>query len=125
MNASHDPAQAPIRRLLVAEDEWLIVDRIAQALAGSRFEIAAKAASVERALDLLAARPFDAAILDGNLAGERTAVVAERLRAAGVPFLLLTAYAPGRQLLPWGEAPVLCKPFAVKALFAAVDGLVT
>ncbi len=69
-------------------------------------------------------RRFDAAILDGNLAGERTATVANHLRAAGIPFLLLTAYSPDPQLLAWGEAPMLTKPFAVKALLAAVINLV-
>ena len=112
-----------VRRLLVAEDEWLIVDRIERALAGSRFQIAGKAASVDRALSLLDGQHFDAAILDGNLAGERTVALASRLAAAGIPFLLLTAYAPGQHLLPWGDAPVLTKPFAIKTLQAAVERL--
>lgn len=106
-------------RLLVVEDEWLIVERIEQALAGSSYIVAAKTPSLDEALQIATTSSFDAAILDGNLDGERTVGLAERLQREGVPFLFLTAYgtAPHGML----EAPVMPKPFSREALLAALD----
>lgn len=116
--------QHPSVRLLVAEDEWLIVEHLARTLAGSRYEIAAKAATVTAALGLLSSIGFDAAILDGNLSGEHTGSVATQLQAVGIPFLLLTAYAPELYVDRWGNAPMLQKPFSKKMLVAALDQLI-
>jgi DNA-binding response OmpR family regulator len=68
---------------------------------------------------------FDAAVLDANLAGELSQPVATRLEAAGVPYLLLTAYRPSH--LPRGfiGVPVLAKPFAPDHLLVALNGLVS
>lgn len=110
-------------RLLLAEDEWLIVERIERALIGSRYTIAAKTPSLDEAMRLAGTVPFDAAILDGNLDGERTIGLADRLRLARVPFLLLTAY--GSEPIRTIVAPVVTKPFAGVALLAALDLLTT
>ena len=114
----------PEIRLLLAEDEWLIVDRIERALAGSRYIIAAKTPSLDVALRLLDTIRFDAAVLDGNLDGDRTSALAQRLHAAGTPFLMLTAYSGAVRALTPCQAPVLAKPFARSALLAALNLLI-
>jgi DNA-binding response OmpR family regulator len=111
-------------RLLLAEDEWLIVERIERALEGSRYQIAAKAANLRDALRLLDTETFDAAVLDGNLDGDRTWSLAERLRRAGTPFLLLTAYASADRPHSAAGAPAIAKPFAAEALRCALDQLI-
>ena len=111
-------------RLLVAEDEWLILDRIERALDGSRYAIVAKAPSLQHALRLADEATFDAAVLDGNLDGQLTAALATRLRAIRIPVLMLTAYAGStRPPLPAG-APMLMKPFSGEALVSALDRLI-
>jgi DNA-binding response OmpR family regulator len=111
-------------RLLLAEDEWLIVDRIEHALEGSRYQIAAKAASLRDAVRLLDTEAFDVAVLDGNLDGDRTWSLAERLRRTGTPFLLLTAYTSADRPPSAAGAPALVKPFAAEALRSALDLLI-
>lgn len=110
-------------RLLLAEDEWLIVERIESALEGTRYAVTAKAPSVSTVMQTLDAQTFDAAILDGNLDGERTDTVAERLRGAGTPFLMLTAYCENDRIFP-ARVPLLVKPFAAEALLEALDNLI-
>ncbi|MDX2156444.1 MAG: response regulator [Hyphomicrobiaceae bacterium] len=110
-------------KLLVAEDEWLILSLIADALAGSRFEIAERTASVADSLRLIDGHHFDAAVLDANLGGESSQPVAARLQATGVPFLLLTAYASDRLGRSFGVAPRLIKPFTQERLRAALAAL--
>jgi DNA-binding response OmpR family regulator len=111
-------------RLLLAEDEWLIVDRIERALEGSRYRVAAKAANLRDAERILDTETFDAAVLDGNLDGDRTWSLADRLRCAGTPVLLLTAYAQRDRPPSAADAPVLVKPFAAEALRSALDLLI-
>ena len=74
--ASTGPAQSPSRdvvihgcRVLVAEDEFLIADDLAHALACEGAEVVGPAATVEQGIDAVRTRPVDAAILDINLGG--------------------------------------------------------
>nr|WMC98649.1 hypothetical protein RAR13_08140 [Aminobacter aminovorans] len=48
------------------------------------------AATVEQALALITAHDFDAAMVDMNLNGDNTYVVADALAARGVPFVFST-----------------------------------
>lgn len=118
------PRAAPQKcvRLLLAEDEWLIVERIERALSGSRYVIAAKAPSLDQALHLASTGGFDAAILDGNLGGERTVSLAERLRHNDIPFLLLTTYGPAARSAQLA-AGLRSKPFTGEALVLALETL--
>ena len=118
------PASQHSVRLLLAEDEWLIVEHIERALSGSRYIVAAKASSLDQGLHLAGTGAFDAAILDGNLGGERTVGLAERLRLDGIPFLLLTAYGPAARSAQLA-ACVMSKPFTGEALVVGLDTLMT
>lgn len=81
------------RRILVAEDEYVMAMDLTQELAGMGAIVIGPAPSVERAVDLIECTPcIDAAILDINLGGEMIFPAADRLCARGVPFLFTTGY---------------------------------
>jgi CheY-like chemotaxis protein len=102
--------------VLIVEDEtiisFLMEDMAAELGAAEIWH----AAGVAEALELLAERRPDAAVLDVNLGGEPAYPVAERLAALKVPFVFATGY--GRQGVPpgWESRPVLQKPFPVETL---------
>ena len=73
------------------------------------------AATVEQALKLIGANEFDVAILDMNLNGDRTHVVADALAAKGVPFIFATGYA-GRLREGYDACPILTKPYQPQQL---------
>ena len=99
------------KRILVVEDEVIVAMLLEDILADAGATVVGPAARVARALELLAAEPVDAALLDLNLAGEVTTPVAEELRRREIPFAFATGY--GAAGLPEGFAgqAVLPKPF--------------
>jgi CheY-like chemotaxis protein len=81
------------RKILVVEDEFLIVDYLVELLESSGVEVIGPAGSIEKALTLIAAAPrIDGAMVDLNLRGEMSFAVADALRARGVPFAFTTGY---------------------------------
>ena len=81
------------RRMLVVEDDYLIASTLVRALEDHGAEVVGPAASVQEALELMAAEArLDAAVLDINLAGDRVYKVADALRARSVPFAFATGY---------------------------------
>lgn len=96
------------RRILVVEDEALVAMLIEDALAEVGALTLGPAASVAEALALLEAATPSAAVLDLNLAGENSLAVADRLVAAGVPFVIATGY--GRDGVPARHAGVVVLP---------------
>ena len=99
-------------RVLVVEDEYLIADEIAAALATAGAAVVGPAGSVEAALALIVdGRPIDAAVLDMNLRGESGLPVAERLQDLAVPFVFASGYdrrpVPSRYTdVEWCEKPI-------------------
>jgi CheY-like chemotaxis protein len=84
------------RKILIAEDEYFIMDDMVRAFVACGVDIVGPAATVEEALDLVAnAGDLDAAVLDINLQGEMAYPVADALRARSVPFLFATGYDDG------------------------------
>jgi len=71
------------RRILVVEDEMLVLMMIEDMLADLGCESVTTAATVDRALALINAQVFDAAMLDMNLSGDKSHAVAEALAARG------------------------------------------
>ena len=98
------------RRVLVVEDEMLVLMMTEDLLADLGCTSVAAAGTVEQALALIAANDFDVAMLDMNLNGDRTHAVADALEARGVPFLFATGYA-GRMREGYGDRPILTKPY--------------
>lgn len=78
-------------RILVVEDNYVLAESMRWALEGFGGNVVGPAPNSVRAFELLdEADAVDAAILDIDLQGKSSAPIADRLRAAGVPFLFLT-----------------------------------
>lgn len=97
-------------KILIVEDEALIAMELDEAIrnAGAESEIATK---VAEALRKISESNFDAAILDVNLNGKRSDVLAAALTRRNIPFAFVTGY--GRDTLPaaFRQAALLSKPF--------------
>ena len=93
--------------------------QLIQALLDLKLDINAKDDDGLTALE--SGGPFDAAALDLKLGRDSSMPIAERLTAAGVPFVFLTG-APNEAGLArqFGAAPVVGKPFSSESLLAAL-----
>ena len=111
------------KRVLVVEDEMLVVMALEDMLADLGCTALARAANVEQALGLIERQPFDLATLDLNLDGSNSYAVAEALTERGVPFAFSTGY--GRHGVSDGHTgrPVLNKPFNRTQLVEILEGL--
>lgn len=81
------------RRILVVEDDWLIVADLVQELEASGAHVIGPIPTLELALRKLDQMPDMAgAILDVNLQGKMVFPLADELRLRGIPFVFATAY---------------------------------
>lgn len=109
-------------RILVAEDEMLILLDIEGMLQEFGCEIIGPAATVDAALAVICYNDLDGALLDMSLHGERVTPVAEELLARGVPFVLCTGYGgEARDEAAIRDAPRLNKPFSQESLRTAME----
>src|ERR687884_1480786 len=107
-------------KVLVVEDEFVIATDYQVLLWRLGCEVLGPAASAAEALVLLRHERPDAAVVDVRLADGRATPVVEALRAAGVPFVLVTGCRPAELPEPaLGCAPRLAKPCDQGALGAA------
>ena len=104
------------RRILVVEDEMLIVLMIEDMLADMGCEAVTTAATANKALAAIAEQAFDAAMLDMNLDGKDSLAVADALAARGVPFVFCTGNTDNNKRDNHRDRPILRKPFREEAL---------
>jgi CheY-like chemotaxis protein len=99
------------RRVLLVEDEMLVVWLLEDMLADLGCAVVGPAASVNQALAMIDAEAIDVAVLDVNLNGQMSYPIADALAARGVPFVFSTGY--NKDSLPnsYQSFPVLQKPF--------------
>jgi len=81
-------------RILIVEDEPVLVFALEDALVEAGFEIAGVAARLEKAMPIIESGVCDAAILDANLAGVSAGPAASALTSRGLPFFVLSGYSP-------------------------------
>ena len=110
-------------RIMIVEDEALVAMMVEDLLSDFGCEVSASFGAVGEALAWLAGarEPIDGAVLDVNIGGALVFPVAERLRAAGIPFVFATGYAS----LPregFEDVTVLSKPINPDLLRDAVEG---
>ena len=98
------------RRILVVEDEMLILMTIEDMLADLGCESVTAAATSAEAVALVDREVFDAAVLDMNLNGASSRPVADALAARGVPFVIATGNS-GDMGDGFRDHAVLRKPF--------------
>ena len=113
------------RRILVVEDEMMVLMVTEDMLADLGCESVAVAATVDHALALIKAQRFDAAMLDVNLNGSKSYPVADALAARGVPFAFSTGYSDHGKDGHYSDRPVLKKPFKDAELAATLTALLT
>lgn len=115
------PAPLAGRRMVVVEDEPLIVMLLEDMLEELEVSVAGVAESVPAALELLRAlEGVDGAILDMNLRGRSVEPVADLLAERRIPFVFASGYGADAVTRRFEGAPVLPKPFRREALEEAL-----
>jgi len=113
---------SPLRRMLVVEDEALILLDIEQTLRDAGVEQVFTAANTEDALAIVEATPLDAAVLDLRLGREGSSdEIARWLQQKDVPFAFLSGSVGVVE--GFAEAPLLNKPFSSDELVAVLQSL--
>lgn len=108
-------------RILVAEDELLVLMVLENMLREIGCQIVGPVATVEAAIEAIRQGGIDGALLDMNLHGDRITPAAEELVAQRIPFLLCTGYGRNPCEEPViRDAPRLTKPFRLDDLHAAL-----
>jgi CheY-like chemotaxis protein len=107
-------------RVLLVEDEAIIVILMEDLLEEFGCEVVATAAELDDAVAAARSGQFDLAFLDVNLRGVPVYPVAEVLRARGIPFAFVTGYGSSGVDAAHLEAPILQKPFQARDLDAVL-----
>ena len=107
--------------VLIVEDDPIIALDFEDTIIGFGVKTVRTAASVAKALGMIAARRPDFALLDVGLISEKAFAVAERLDALGIPYVFVTGYGADVRLPPaLANKPRLPKPCSSEALQAAL-----
>lgn len=113
------------RRILVVEDEMLVLLMIEDMLVDLGCESVTTAATIDTALGLIEEHVFDAAMLDMNLGGNDSLRVANALTARGVPFVYCTGNNGHGMRVDPANTPVLRKPFGFEDLTVILTRLLS
>lgn len=89
----------------------LVADVLAEELGDAGCEVVGPVSRLQAAMRMAREEQLDGALLDVNLAGERSFPVAAILRERGIPFIFLTGYAEDAILPEFRASPCLMKPF--------------
>jgi CheY-like chemotaxis protein len=109
------------RSILIVEDEPLIAMMLEDFLETLGHKVVASCDSVDAALEHVEAGGFEVAILDVSLKDGQVWPVADRLAAAGLPFVLATGGHIEPPPAAHAAAPVLAKPYTIDAIEPALD----
>jgi two-component system, response regulator PdtaR len=112
--------------VLVVGGEPLAAIDMAFQMSDAGFRVLGPALSLDEALALIARQPPVAGIIDGDLGCEVVTPLAERLRAQGTPFVLLSAryWAALFRLPLLRRSPLLPKPLSPADLVATLETIV-
>jgi CheY-like chemotaxis protein len=98
------------RKVVVVEDEPLIVMLIADMLDELGHRLVGSCGTVEEALQLVQREDVDVVLLDIDLGGKSGYVVADALVGRGIAFVLMSGFS-GKPRAPYQDRSVLSKPF--------------
>lgn len=112
--------EAPKARILIVEDDAMIIFGLEQTLLAEGFEIAGIATRLETALTMIDGCAFDAAILDTNLAGVSAGPAAIALKASGRPFIVASGYLASQQQETFRGVQCIQKPYPPQRLIDLV-----
>jgi CheY-like chemotaxis protein len=109
--------------VLIVEDDPIIALDFEDTILGFGVKSVRTAANVARALDMIAERAPDFALLDVGLVREKSFAIAERLDALKIPFVFVTGYGAHVRLpAAFANKPRLPKPYSSDALLAVLKG---
>jgi DNA-binding response OmpR family regulator len=86
-------------------------------------EVVGPVGTLEEAANCMARERFDCAILDMNLRGDMAFPIADRLKEAGIPFLIATGYNSASLPERFSNVPRLEKPFNPSEVVAAIPAI--
>jgi len=114
------------RRILVAEDEYMIAEEIAEILGEAGAEVLGPVPSISHAMHLITAEDrISGALLDLNLGKEVIWPVVDMLLARGVPLVLATGYDASAIPPTYLHLPRCEKPASGQALTRALAQALT
>lgn len=106
--------------ILLVEDETLVAFLLESMLEERGFARLRHAATLAQGLAAVDSRRPDAAVLDINLGGQAVFPLAERLEAAGVPFVFASGYGAAGLPPRWASRPLVDKPYEAATVTAAL-----
>jgi CheY-like chemotaxis protein len=107
--------------VLIVEDDPIIALDFEDTILGFGVKTVRTAGNVARALEMIAERAPDFALLDVGLVREKSFAIAERLDALKIPFVFVTGYGADVRLpAAVADKPRLSKPYSTDALDAAL-----
>ena len=118
--ASADPLRVPADVLIVEDDPIIALD-FEDTILNLGVKSVRSAGNVATALDLIAARAPEFALLDVGLARENSFAVAERLAALQIPFAFVTGYGADKVPPAFADRPRLPKPCSSEALLIVLQ----
>jgi CheY-like chemotaxis protein len=108
--------------VLIVEDDPIIAIDFEDRLLGFGVRSVRTVGSVTQALQAIARRAPDFALLDVELIREKSFAIAERLAALNIPFVFVTGYGAETSIPPaFAARPRLQKPCSSDALEAALQ----
>ena len=110
-------------RILVVEDEMLMLTLLEDILADAGCESVTGAATIDQAVALIDGQVFDAATLDIKLNGNDSYPVADALAARAIPFVFATGNSVNDIMDGYRDRAVLRKPFTGEQLIEMLTRL--
>ena len=107
-------------RALIVEDEAIIAMTAEDMLEEMGCVTVAIAATLSEAMAAAGRGGFDIALLDINLNGAQSLPVADRLHAAGIPFIFTTGYGSAGSGPDFHDVPLVTKPYQLHDLVEAI-----
>ena len=118
---SSDSLSAWPRDVLIVEDDPIIALDFEDTILGLGVKEVRTAGNVARALEMIAERAPNFALLDVGLISEKSFAIAERLEALQIPFVFVTGYGADVGLpAAFAHRPRLPKPCPTDALEAVL-----
>ena len=118
-NLEHQPAM----RILIIEDEPMIALDLQDLLEDAGFDVVGVAGKLDKAMQLIASTPIDAAIVDANLGGVSSSPAAVALADRRVPFVVLSGYSLKQQDAAFPKALFIQKPCRPAQLINALKAI--
>lgn len=107
-------------KILLVEDEMLIALLLEDMVTELGFEVVGPAMRLDPGLALAREENFDLAIVDINLADEKSFPIADVLRERGIPFIFATGYGTSGLEDGYQDTRTLQKPFESEDLARAI-----